>query len=141
MRMDESLRHKDKPVMTIKSQENEISGFGTYMQRILPGKYVGKRVKLSGHVKSKDISDWAGLWIRVDQTEPKKMLAFDNMDERPIKGTSDWTKYELVVDVPATASFISFGALLGGTGQIWFDDLQLEIVPDTMLLTGNKTIE
>jgi AraC family transcriptional regulator len=27
------------------------------------------------------------------------MVAFDNMQDRPIKGTTDWQRYEVVLDV------------------------------------------
>jgi hypothetical protein len=52
------------------------------------------------------------------------------MGDRPIKGTTNWTKYEIVLDVPNTASLIAYGALIDGTGQIWFDNITFEIVSD-----------
>src|SRR5688572_4632061 len=138
MGTDKNTSYNGQPVHTIKSNEIDIKGFGTYMQKIIPGKYLGKRIKMTGNVKTKDVSDGAGLWLRVDQAVPHKMLAFDNMDDRPIKGSSDWGKYEIVLDVPQNASAIAFGALLSGTGQMWFSDLIIEVVPDTTPTTGNK---
>jgi hypothetical protein len=41
-----------------------------------------------------------------------------------------------VVDVPRNASRISYGALLGETGQIWFDNITFEIVDQTVPTTG-----
>src|SRR5258708_14434487 len=67
-------------------------GFGTMMQSFDAGDYRGKRLKLSAWVKSKDVADWAGLWMRVDG-EKQKSLAFDNMQNRAIKGTKDWPRY------------------------------------------------
>jgi len=63
------------------------------------------------------------------------------MDDRPIEGTTDWGKYEIVLDVPEGASKIAFGALLSGVGQIWFDDLLIEIVPGSTPTTGNKNFD
>jgi hypothetical protein len=45
---------------------------------------------------------------------------YDNMQRRPIKGTTELAKYELVLFVPNEATSISYGVLLDGTGQIWF---------------------
>lgn len=55
-------------------------------------------------------------------------LAFDNMQNRAIKGTTDWKRYEIVLDVANNATAIAFGLLLGGTGQAWMDDLAFEVV-------------
>lgn len=127
-----------KNCATIKSIDKVIEGFGTLMQQCLPGKYLGKRVRMSGIVKSENVSAWAGLWLRVDQAGSTQSLSFDNMHDRPIKGTTEWKKYEIVLDVPQNASMLAFGALLHGTGQIWFDNIKFEIVDETVPVTGVK---
>ncbi len=127
---------------TIKSINKKIKGFGTLMQYCLPDNYLGKRVRMSGLVKTKEVADWCGLWFRIDQKESKKTLGFDNMHDgekdRSIKGTTDWTRYEIVLDVPLHASNLAYGALLVGTGQIWFDEIKFEIVETNVPLTGNS---
>jgi hypothetical protein len=60
----------------------------------------------------------------------------DGKKDRSIKGTTEWTKHEIILDVPANASNIAFGALLSGTGQIWFADLHFDIVDNTVPTTG-----
>jgi hypothetical protein len=42
--------------------------------------------------------------------------------------SSDWKKYEIVADIPQTAHYILYGGQIAGTGQLWFDDIQIEIV-------------
>lgn len=125
---------------TIKSGKNKISGFGTLMQTSLPDKYLGKRVRMTGYMKSEDVNKWAGFWLRVDQAGSSRSIAFDNMSERPVKGTTDWKKYEIVLDVSIKASNIAFGALIGGTGQIWFDEMEFEIVDQLVPVTGTGVI-
>ena len=123
----------------MKSVKNKIedNGFGTIMQQFVPGEYLGKRVKLSGYVKSKDVSDWAGVWMRVDGAKGKT-LSFDNMQRRPIKGTTEWTKYEIVLDVPEKSELIAFGVLEIGTGMVWLDDFKFEIVEKSAKTTNMK---
>jgi hypothetical protein len=60
----------------------------------------------------------------------------DGKKDRSIKGTTDWTKYEIVLDVPLNSSNLAYGALLVGTGQIWFDDIKFEIVDNSVATTG-----
>jgi hypothetical protein len=122
-------------VCKIKSIEDKIDGFGTMMKTIKSDVYLGKTVKMTGYVKSEDVKDGAGLWMRVDYYSAE-VLAFDNMSDRKIRKTKDWTKYEVVLFVPMDATSISYGVLLDGTGQIWFKDVTLEVVDDTVPETG-----
>lgn len=127
-----------KNAATIKSIEENISGFGTLMQSFMADKYLGKRIRLSGFVKTKAISGKACFWLRVEKANSQQSLSFDNMHNRPIIGTTDWKQYEIVLDVPVNASKISYGALVKGTGQIWFDNLAFEIVANSVPTTGKK---
>lgn len=138
MGIEKGAGQDGKNVATIKSIDKSIDGFGTLMQSSMSQKYLGQRVRMSGFVKSKDVKKSAGLWFRVDQANSKNSLAFDNMHDRPITGTTDWKKYEIVLDVPLNASKLAYGALLTGTGQIWFDNINFEIVDSTISVTGQK---
>ncbi len=139
MGIDKGTGQDGKNAATIKSIDKEIAGFGTLMQQCKPDKYLGKRVRMTGFVKSENVISWAGLWLRVDQADSKQSLAFDNMFDRQIKGTTAWKKYEIVLDVPANASQLAFGALLNGTGQIWFDNLNFEVVDESVKTTTNES--
>ena len=96
------------------------------MQSFRAERYIGKRVRLSGLVKSREVMNWTGLWVRVDKG--KEILAFDNMQDRPIKGTTDWQRYDVVLDVPADSTGISFGILLDGTGKVWLSGTKFDVV-------------
>jgi len=137
MGIDKGAGQDGKNTATIKSIDKKIDGFGTLMQKSKPDKYIGKRVRMTGFVKSENVATWAGLWLRVDHSGSQQPLSFDNMGDRPIKGTTGWTKYEIVLDVPSNASLIAYGALLDGTGQIWFDNITFEVVHDDVPTTGS----
>lgn len=112
----------------------EANGFGTVMQSFIPTDYLGKRVRLTGYIKSKDVKDWAGMWFRIDG-EDKNPLGFDNMQKRAIKGSTNWKKYEIVLDAPENSKAFAFGVLLAGTGEVWLDDLKFEVVDKSVPLT------
>jgi hypothetical protein len=136
MGVDKGAGRNGKDVATIKSISDNISGFGTLMQQSLPTKYLGKRVRMTGYMKSANVESWAGFWLRVDQAKSGTSLSFDNMQNRAIRGTTGWKKYQIVLDVPSNASMIAYGALLAGTGQIWFDNINFEIVNKDVPQTG-----
>lgn len=137
MGADKTAEFSNQNVLKIKSIESKISGFGTLMKTIKSDLYLGKTVKMTAYVKSENVKSWAGLWMRVDYYDVA-VLAFDNMQRRSIKGTTDWAKYEVVLFVPAEATSISYGVLLDGIGQIWFKDVILEVVDDTVPETGSN---
>jgi hypothetical protein len=95
------------------------------MQTFSAEQYLGKRVRMTGFVEAESVEGWAGLWMRVDGTE-RASISFDNMQQRPIKGTLPWQRYEIVLDVPAESSSISFGILLSGKGKVYLDDMRFE---------------
>jgi hypothetical protein len=140
MGTDKAAGQDGKNAATIQSKKKNINGFGTMMQNCLPDKYLGKRVRMSGYLKTEDVADWSGFWFRIDQTGSDKTLGFDNMhngkEDRAVKGTTDWKKYEIVLDVPMKASNLAYGALLVGTGKIWFDKIAFEVVDKSVPTTG-----
>ena len=74
--------------------------------------------------------------MRVDkQRDP---VAFDNMQDRPIKGTTGWQSYAVVLDVPQDATGIAFGILLGGTGAVWLNNVTFEVVGTDVATTGKR---
>jgi AraC family transcriptional regulator len=99
------------------------------MQNFKSHRYRGKRVRFSAVVKSENISSWAGLWMRVDG-DKGEILRFDNMEKRSIKGTTDWGRHHVVLDVPEESTGIFFGILLDGTGQVWLSGVQFEEAPN-----------
>ena len=66
------------------------------------------------------------------------MVAFDNMQDRSIKGTTDWRRYEVVLDVPKDATGIALGILLTGTGEVWLNGARFEVVGSDVAVTGSN---
>jgi hypothetical protein len=129
-----------EPCAFIKGKGAQPEGFGTLMQMIDAAEYRGKRVRFSAHVKAVGIVNWAGLWMRIDGpaaagSPMPALLGFDNMNDRPIKGTADWARHDVVLDVPVAAKAVAFGILLSGPGQAFMDELRLETVGEDVPVT------
>jgi hypothetical protein len=112
----------------IESTIDNIEGFATLMQRCIARDYLGTRIKMTAYIKSENLSDWSGMWLRVDSSTPGESLSFDNMQDRPVTGSSDWTKCEIILDVPENSGTINYGVLIIGSGKIWFDNVSFEIL-------------
>jgi SagB-type dehydrogenase family enzyme len=102
---------------------------------VIPGGYDGKKITLSGYIKTENVSDgWAGLWLRIDPS-----VAFDNMQKKGITGTTDWKKYKITLKLnPEKTKQIVLGGLLAGKGKMWMDNLQVTVdgkdIKDLILL-------
>jgi hypothetical protein len=121
----------------ITATATEPRGFGTLMQTFAADSYRAKRVRMSAFVKSEGVEGWAGLWMRVDGSQ-QRSLSFDNMQDRPIKGTGDWQGYDIILDVPQESTNISFGILLHGKGKVYLDNVAFEAVASTVETTDLK---
>ncbi len=131
----ESQARSGKQCARLASVASRPTGFGTLMQMFDAGQYRGKRLRVTGFVKTLDVVDWAGLWMRVDGVAGQ-VLAFDNMVNRPIHGTTEWAQYSIVLDVPATAHAVGFGVLLNGAGSVLVDDFAFDTVGSEVATTG-----
>jgi hypothetical protein len=132
--VDKTMIQNGQPSAYLKSIVPVTDGFGTLMQEISASDYVGKRVRLRAWVRSRDVGDWAGVWMRVDKD--KTTVAFDNMQNRAIKGTEPWKQCDVVLDVPEDAFGIFFGILLSGSGEVWMSDLSFEVVGKEVPVTS-----
>ena len=113
---------KGKYSILIEFKEGEIDNKS--FDFTIPDNYTGKKVTLSGYIKTENVSDgYAGLWMMIDQG-----VWFDNMSNRGIKGTTDWKKYEISLNLkPFEKNKIAFGGFLVGKGKMWLDNLTVTI--------------
>lgn len=92
------------------------AGFGALVQSIRATRYAGRRVRFTATARTEGVTGWAGLWFRVDG--PRGAVALDNMHDRPLRQSTDWTLAAIVLDVPENAASLHFGALLNGPGAL-----------------------
>ncbi|WP_077306210.1 helix-turn-helix domain-containing protein [Terribacillus halophilus] len=109
--------------------------FATMMQQFKAAKYAGKRMQLTCFLKTENVHSLASMWMRVDNSSDD-IIQFDNMSNRPIKGTTNWTRYRIVLDVPENSAIISFGVILSGKGQVWADGFRFEEVDESVPTTN-----
>ena len=102
------------------------SSFGVATSTFPVAVSAGRRVRYSGFIRTAGVTrGYAGLWWRVDGESG--ILAFDNMSNRGVTGTSEWARYDIELPVAANARNINFGALHTGDGTAWFDRLTIEV--------------
>jgi RNA polymerase sigma factor (sigma-70 family) len=124
-----------KPVARLWCTARQAEGFGTLMQTFSADTYLRQRLRLSGALQCHDVDGRVGLWMRVDGARGSDPLAFDNMETRPITGTRDWQRHEIVLDIPSNARAIALGVLLVGRGEVFMADFRLDGVGEEVPTT------
>jgi hypothetical protein len=131
----------DGPGGRIRSWQEEIqSKFGTLMQGVSAEAFHGRRVRLSAQLSTVEMNGEAALWMRVDGANGK-VLNFDNMDTRGLTGTTNWSRQEVVLDVPPESAAIEFGVLLRGAGEVRVAQFALDIVDGNTPVTASGVPE
>jgi hypothetical protein len=64
------------------------------------------------------------------------MLLLDNMRDRPLRGTTDWTAASIVLDVAEDARVLLFGALLSGAGALDLTRLRFDEAEEALPVTA-----
>ncbi|HKN64847.1 MAG TPA: hypothetical protein VJW73_01135 [Gemmatimonadaceae bacterium] len=120
---------------TIKANVASPRGSAMLAQSIRADAYRGKRVRLTGFLKTIGVNEGtAVLFMRVDGEGTVQTSDF--MENRPLMLTTDWARQEIVLDIPRNAVGFTYGFMLGGSGQAWLDDVQLDVVGDDVPTTG-----
>jgi len=88
----------------------------------------GKHVRVTGWLKTKDVRGWASAFVIILGLDGRH-LQYDDMSNRPIRGTAGWQQVEFVTDLPDEACIIYFGPDLYGPGELWGDDFQINLAP------------
>jgi hypothetical protein len=139
IRVDKTVCHAGKACGSIRSIKQTALWYGALTQAFDGAKYQGKRLRITAYVKSKDVENAAGLWMRMEAYDGKGQCTIfsDFSGNRPMKGTNDWNQHEIVLDVPKEGTaLIYFGALLAGKGQMWVDDFKFEVVGNDVKTTS-----
>lgn len=126
--------HGGKSSIAVQSKPGAAAGSHVAIgQRIKADEFRGKRVRLRGYVKTSNVTGKARLWMRIDG--PQGVLGIDSMHGKPLQGSREWHRIDLVLDVPEQSVGISFGMRLSGLGQVWLDDVAFSTVGPEVAVT------
>lgn len=113
----------------------DTSRYGALFQVASAREFAGKRVEFSGYIATSDAPAGASLWLRADASD-RTIVGFENTLPRGIRGTADWTYQSIVMDIPAEAAVLLYGAVLNARGAVYVDDLQFRIVDESTPATA-----
>ena len=124
--IDRKIAHGGRASLSLKSTgAGDAQGYAA-RQRIRAAAWRGKKIRVSGWIKTDRIESGGGaIWLRIDTANGDYIL--DGMIERRGQGLEP--RRSGGPDPPDDAVGITFGARMIGTGQMWADDFQMEPAP------------
>ena len=123
--IDHAVYRSGRASAQLRSRVPTASTFGTLTQRVRSDSLKNVRMGVSAWLRTRE-AQGANIFVRVDGAVAG--LDFANTADNPVSGTAEWTRRELVVDVPDDAFGVTFGLILNGTGTVWLDDVALDVV-------------
>ncbi len=122
--VDNAIVHGGQSAVRLERNASSSQDFST-VTKAIANEFAGTTIEWRGFLRTEDVSNFTGLWLREDGESGS--VAFDNMQQRQVKGTNGWTEYSVTLPLRSEAKQIYFGVLMAGTGKTWADDLQLLI--------------
>ncbi|MGE3466563.1 MAG: hypothetical protein AB7J13_06485 [Pyrinomonadaceae bacterium] len=136
--LDGSVKRQGKWSLSVRSLvPNATAPNNTFVQQqINVEAYRNRRVRFSVFAKTLDVEN-VNFWMQISAVN-MVVLNDDRMKGRELKGSSDWSRYDIAMDVPISSSIVVLGVSMTGSGQLWIDDLKFEEVGFDVPVTGHK---
>jgi RNA polymerase sigma-70 factor (ECF subfamily) len=103
-------------------------GFAALRQTILADDYSGGTVVFRGELRTEDVADQAGLFVRADAHGPVRIRLGDPENHlAAVTGSTGWTWHEVTAEIPADDAdcLIRFGIYLVGRGRVELRNAEL----------------
>jgi RNA polymerase sigma factor (sigma-70 family) len=97
----------------------------------------GKHVRVTFWLKTRDVRGWVGTFVIILGMDGRHMQ-YDDMSDRPVRGTTDWQQYQIVTDLPDGPCIIYLGPDLYGPGELWADDFKIDLAPADEPVTDDR---
>ncbi len=124
LKADSAVKHGGRTSATIinAGDGSEPYNWRQEINRNLP---LGKTVKLTGWVKTKDVGNSAAVAIQLLDRQGRMVAFHTTQHEQPFRGTAEWKPFSLEFVVPQPTVRMAVLAMLQGRGQAWFDDFEM----------------
>jgi len=143
--MDPNVTSSGKPALLLLSTTANPTADGNAFCRVDVAPFLGKRVRISAMLKSANLANWGGIgmaaiaesgkWVRFDTSSNQLLNGAIN---RPIHGTTDWSRIEIVSDIPTDTSKLMVGVQMKGSGRLWIDGAKIEVVGEDVPTTDDQ---
>ena len=105
--------------------------FGSIYQKLDAAPYRDRTLRVSGWIRTEDVRGnrmGAGVGLKLHAVRSGYAVKFAQMKKDAVRGTTDWTRYELALRIPAEADHLEVGLTMYGPGVAWLDDIAVDVI-------------
>lgn len=129
--IDKKISHSGMQSIVIERDTKDNHDICSLLQTFSDKNLAGKRIKMTGYIRSTNYGDTAFMWVRI--ADYNKRMSTDYGNTIPaIRTSRSWTKHVLIFDVEDNCD-IFFGFMFRGHEKTWFDDVSFEIVGNSVI--------
>ncbi|MFH0801922.1 MAG: hypothetical protein V2A78_05985 [bacterium] len=126
--VDDEERFSGQHSLTIISTDPAVRGKEpppNWSQEIVESLPRGRHVVLTAVIKTRNVANFAAVAIQCLSYDQQKILV--SATTGPLLGNTDWKAVSCALLVPQETDKVRVFCLLSGTGQAWFDDIELDV--------------
>jgi len=141
--LDRDVAHSGRSSLRLEARGNRRDReWAVAVQMLDATPWRGRRIRLGGWLRTEDVGS-GHLWMRIDGIHDGEaaLVAVDNMEDRYLEDTNDWTAVDIVLDVPPESVTLLYGVMITGDGTVWADDLTLDEAPAGASVTAETMNE
>lgn len=124
--VDGEIRREGHPTVRFHPTQATGGAYATFMTTLDAAPLRGRRAHAEIWVRTQGVTGRGDVWLRVqgsDSPADGPGLA-TSISRLPVN--AEFTRFELVVDVPEDAASVQLGVGLGGPGMLWMDGVRVE---------------
>ena len=125
---DGQITREGHPTIRFHPTQDTGGAYGTFMTTLDARALRGRRARATLWVRTQGVTARGDVWIRAQAAEsPADGPGLATSITR-LAPNAEFTRYQLMVDVPDDAASVQLGLGLGGPGMLWMDGVTVEAI-------------
>ncbi len=104
-------------------------------RKVIPDPPIARQLHLTAWVKGAGVDNVAAVVMQAHAPRSAYLAGYASTQiEQPLKGDFDWTELKATLDVPRGCANVQVLLMLVGNGEVWFDDVSIELGGESTLI-------
>jgi hypothetical protein len=126
--VDSAVPHAGHASIVFHATGETAARYATYMTEFDAAAFRGRRVRASVWVRTDGVTSRGDFWVRAQPQGAAVDAPGLAHGSQRLLPTADFTRYEVVVDVPPGTGRLELGLGIAGPGELWMDGVRVELV-------------
>jgi hypothetical protein len=124
--VDGDVLREGHPTIRFHPTQDVGGAYATFMTTLEAAPFRGRRAHAVVYVRTQGVTARGDAWLRVQGNDSPADGPGMATSITRLAANAEFTRYELVVDVPVDAASVQLGVGLGGPGMLWMDGVTVE---------------